>query len=129
LVQKATVITDTKKSSIDDEEYDENDIIGPKFRRPSGPIHPKVIFLRERRDKTEMSRGFARLYQDMIRYSILDEYRDILQKQKQQGQPEGFKVSNIGRWLLRHNPDFIDYYSGSKSKVRLWYPFCSGLTG
>ena len=48
----------------------------------------------------------------MIRYSISSEYRDMLQEQK------GFKVDDMGRWLLHHNPYLMECYSGSKSKTR-----------
>jgi hypothetical protein len=54
----------------------------------------------------------------MILYSVSSEYRDVLQKQKEQGEPIGFKIKNIGYWLLHHNPDFIDHYSDSMSKTR-----------
>jgi hypothetical protein len=53
----------------------------------------------------------------MIRYSISSGYLNVRQKQKEQGKPTGFTVTNVGYWLLDHNPDYIDYYSGSKSKT------------
>jgi hypothetical protein len=47
----------------------------------------------------------------MIRYSVSRQYRDKLQKQK------GFRVDDMGRWLLYNNPYFTARYSGSASKA------------
>jgi hypothetical protein len=116
LVQQTTVTPSRKKRS----HHKKKDvhITGPKIRHPPEPVHPNVIFLGiGEGDKADMSSGFARLYQDMIRYSISSEYRNMLQKQKEQGEPIGFTVTEIGYWLLDHNPDYIDYYSDSKSKT------------
>jgi hypothetical protein len=97
-----------------------NKDLGSKVRHPSGTVYPKIIFLHEKhdkRDKTKETR-VSRLYQDMILYSLSSGYHDMLQKQKEQGEPIGFKIKNIGYWLLHHNPDFIDRYRDSMSKTR-----------
>ena len=90
-----------------------NKDLGSRVRHPSGVVSPNIIFSRED-DKTKktMRSEVARLYQDMIRYSVSPEYHDKLQKQK------GFKVDDMGRWLLHHNPYLIGHYSGSKAKTR-----------
>ena len=100
-------MTSIKRISADDQN---DDVLGPKFRHRLGPVNPNVIFSREH-DKA------ARLYQDIILYSISHQYHDLLQKQKEQGQPRGFKVNDIGDWLLDHNPDYIEYYTDSKSRI------------
>jgi hypothetical protein len=113
LVQQTTVIPNRKKR-IRHKKKDVH-IKGPKFRHPSGLVYPNVIFLGIcEGDKADTGRGFGRLYRDMIRYSISPEYHEMRQKQK----PLGFKIKNIGYWLLDHNPDYIDYYSGFKSKTQ-----------
>jgi hypothetical protein len=113
LVQQTTVVPGRKKRS-----HHKKNIKGPKFRHPPEPAHPNVIFSGiAEGDKADMGRGFARLYRDMIRYSISPQYHEVRQKQKEQGEPIGFKIKNIGYWLLDRNPDYIDYYSGSKSKT------------
>jgi len=109
-------MTNIKKRKIKGVPTKKNKDSGSKIRHPSRNVYPKIIFLREG-DKTKMGR-VARLYQDMIQYSISRQSRDMLQKQKEQGEPKGFRVDKITRWLLDHNPYFIDRYSGSKSKTR-----------
>jgi hypothetical protein len=116
LVQQTTV-THSRKKKGHDKKKDVR-IKGPKFRHPPGPTYPNVIFSNIDADhKADIGRGFARLYRDMIRYSISSGYLNVRQKQKEQGKPTGFTVTNVGYWLLDHNPDYIDYYSGSKSKT------------
>jgi hypothetical protein len=88
------------------------------LRHSPEPTYPNVIFSGiGEGDKADTGRGFARLYRDIIRYSISSEYCNMRQKQKEQGEPIGFKIKNIGYWVLDHNPDYSDYYSGSKSKT------------
>jgi hypothetical protein len=116
LVQQTTVIPSRTKRS----HHKKKDIhiTEPKIKHPPEPVHPNIIFLGiGEGDKADMGRGFARLYRDMIRYSISSEYHNMVQEQKEQGEPIGFTVTDIGYWLLDHNPDYIDYYSGSKSKT------------
>jgi hypothetical protein len=99
-----------KERSPNDED-DEYGIL-PRLRHPPEPVYPNIIFLREKRNKRNKTKpDVVRLYQDMIRYSISIEYRDKLQEQK------GFKVDDMGRWLLHHNPYLMERYSGSKSKA------------
>ena len=99
----------TKKSQ--NEEY-KDDTLGPRIRHPSGTPYPKFIFLREKDGKTIS--GAAKLYQDIIHYSISPEYNKL--QQEQHGQ--GFKITHIGDWLLDNNQDFFNHYKGSDAKVR-----------
>ena len=104
-----------------------NKDLGQKVRHPLRTVYPRIIFLHEKhdkRDKTKQTR-VSRLYQDMILYCTSSEYHDMLQKQKEQGQPIGFKIRNIGYWLLHHNQDFLYHYSGSMSKTREFSIFSS----
>jgi hypothetical protein len=106
-------MTGIKERSLNDEDdgYDDYDIL-PRLRHPPEPVYPNIIFLREKRNKRNKTKvDVVRFYQDMIRYSISPKYHDKLQEQK------GFKVDDMGRWLLHHNPYLMEYYSGSKSKT------------
>jgi hypothetical protein len=87
-----------------------NKDLGSRIRHTSGAVNPNVIFSPED-DKTKKA-TVARLYQDMIRYSVSSEYHNKLQEQK------GFKVDDMGRWLLHHNPYLMERYSGQKAKTR-----------
>ena len=100
----------TKNSQ--NEEY-EDDTSGPRIRHPSGTPYPKFIFLREKNDIHKLSSA-ARLYQDIIRYSISPEYNKLQQHEHRQG----FKITDIGDWLLDNNQDFFNHYKGSDAKVR-----------
>src|SRR6187200_188347 len=92
----------------------EDDVYGvlPRLRHPPEPVYPNIIFLREKRNKRNKTKpDVVGLYQDMIRYSISPKYRNKLQEQK------GFRVDDMGRWLLHNNPYLMERYSGSKSKA------------
>jgi hypothetical protein len=103
-------MTSIKERSLNDED-DEYDVL-PRLRHPPEPVYPRIIFLREKRNKRNKTRpDVVRLYQDMIRYSMSPKYRGKLQEQK------GFGVDDIGRWLLYNNPYLMERYSGSKSKA------------
>jgi hypothetical protein len=105
-----TTMTSIKKRTP--EQAYEDDTLGPRARHPSGTVYPNLIFSHEHDEV-----AVARFYQDMIRYSISHQYREKIQKQKEEGQPNGFKIYDIGDWLINHNLDYIDYYSGSKSRT------------
>ena len=91
---------------------EDDDTIGPKIRHPSGPVYLNVIFLRKESNKIEKKielSGVAKLYQDIIQYSLSSEYKELLQKQEQHR--KGFKITDIGYRLLDHNQDYINHYS------------------
>jgi phage FluMu protein Com len=111
LHKRTTTMTGLVKRTQNKE--NEDDKFGPKIRHPSGHVFPNVIFLREKHGKTKLSSA-ARLYQDIIQYSLSEEY----DKLKEEEQREGFKVTDIGNWLLDKNQDYFNHYKGSNSKIR-----------
>jgi hypothetical protein len=82
----------------------------PKIRHPSpsGDTYPNIIFLSEKDDTTKLSSA-AKLYQDIIRYSISKEYINKLGKT--------FKITDIIHWVLQNNQDYINFYTDSDSKT------------
>jgi hypothetical protein len=102
LHKRTTTMTGLMKSTQNKE--DEDDALGPKIRHPSGCVFPNVIFLREKHDKTKLS-GAARLYQDIIQFSLSREYNKLQQEEHR----EGFKVTDIGNWLLDNNQDYFNH--------------------
>jgi hypothetical protein len=113
LHKRITTMTSSTKSIQSEENYYKDDNLGPKNRHPPGSAYPNMIFLCEKHDKTKMN-GVARLYQDIIQYSLSGEYNKLQQEE----QREGFKITDIGNWLLDYNHDYVNYYTDSKAKTR-----------
>jgi hypothetical protein len=81
-------------------------IIGPRIRHPSGEVYLDIIFKKEEHSNTRLSSA-AQLYQNILEYSMSEDYYE------QQG---GFKIRNIGYWLLKHNPDFRNFYANFRKR-------------
>lgn len=87
-------------------EEDDDDIKGPKIRHPSGPTYLDIIFLKDESDETKRLSSAARLYQDIIKYSFLTKKRP------------GFKITDIGHWLLKSNQDYVNHYKRSNDNKK-----------
>jgi hypothetical protein len=79
--------------------------IGPKDRHPSGAVYPDVIFMKEKDDNSHLS-NVAKLYQTILEYPL------------SKHNPETYKITNMGYWVLNQNEDYKNYYAGFNSKVR-----------
>ena len=111
LHKRITTMTSSTKSIQSEENYYKDDNLGPKNRHPPGSAYPNMIFLCEKHDKTKMN-GVARLYQDIIQYSLSGEYNKLQQEE----QREGFKITDIGNWLLSHVSNRIKRYLDNLEK-------------
>jgi hypothetical protein len=78
---------------------------GPRIRHPSGQVYLDVIFKKEEYGNRLSSA--AQLYQNILEYSMSKDYCD---------QKVRFKIRNIGYWLLKHNPDFRDFYANFRKR-------------
>ena len=81
-------------------------IIGPRIRHPSGQVYLDIMFKKEEHINTKLSSA-AQLYQNILEYSISKDYYKL------QG---GFKIRDIGYWLLKHNPDFRNFYANFRKR-------------
>ena len=81
-------------------------IIGPRIRHPSGQVYLDIMFKKEEHINTKLS-SETQLYQNILEYSISKDYYKL------QG---GFKIRDIGYWLLKHNPDFRNFYANFRKR-------------
>jgi len=108
-----TSVKQRKKIKKNDNNKNEEDTIGPKIRHPSGDVYPDIIFLSEKNDEAKLSSA-ARLYQDIIKYSISKEYTNELQEQNER---KAFKITAIVKWIKENNRDYRNFYTDSDSKI------------
>jgi hypothetical protein len=84
----------------------QEDLTGPKIRHPSGTIYPTIIFMKEKNNLNQLSNA-AKLYQNILEFPL------------SKHNPHTFKITEMGYWLLEQNEDYRDYYTGSKSHIRM----------
>lgn len=80
---------------------------GDNMVTPAPPVDINGVIFEADDDKTLTKN--ALLCQDILRYG-----------REQRYSTSGFRFSDLGNWLMRHNPEFINYYSGSKGKIRYY---------
>jgi hypothetical protein len=116
-VSTMTSFTKQKKRSNKNKKLDgDNDTKeGPKIRHPSGPVCIDIIFKKEPDGDKKKLTGYAKLYQNLIEYSLSKDYS--LSQYKPEGK-HGFKIAEIGHWILKHNQDYISHYRGADSHIK-----------
>jgi len=88
----------------------EDDAYGPKIRHPSHLCLNGALFDKEKDKKTPTR--YAQMYRDILLRYPRSQFRSLEEEKV------GFKVFQISRWLLKHNPEYKEHYRGSTSHIK-----------